>query len=139
MPRRLIAKFYRDHDGSQPVDDFIAKQKVAVQLAIDRQIDRINLLDETTPHLAFPYSSQIEGELRELRAHYGNTLFRILYRRSEQFVVLLHIFEKHDGPVSESDKQIARQRWIDFRKRMDVRPRKQPGPIGRKAPPKKRL
>jgi phage-related protein len=98
----------------------------------------MNFLDETNPHLAFPYSSQIEGELRELRAHYGNTLFRILYRRSEQFVVLLHIFEKHDGPVPEPDKQLARQRWIDFRKRMEAKPRKQPGPIGKKAPPKKR-
>ena len=96
-------------------------------------------MDETSPHLAFPYSSQLEGELRELRAHYGNTLFRILYRRSEQFIVLLHIFEKHSGPVPESEKQLARQRWSDFRKRMGAKPRKQPAPIGKKAPPQKRL
>ena len=139
MPRMLIAKFYRAADGSQPVNEFITKQKVAVQLAIDRQIDRINLLDEANPHLAFPYSSQIEGELRELRAHYGNRLFRILYRRSEQFIVLLHIFEKHDGQVPEAEKQVARQRWSDFRKRMDAKPRKQPTPIGKKAPPQRRL
>jgi len=103
MPRILIAKFYRAADGSQPVDDFIAKQKVPV------------------------------------RAHYGNTLFRILYRRSEQFVVLLHIFEKHDGPVPDVEKQVARLRWSDFQERMDAKPRKQPTPIGRKAPPRRRL
>ena len=136
--RRLIAKYYRSADGTEPVDDFIGRQKVAIQLAIDRQVERINSLDETHPHLAFPYSSQIDGELRELRCHYGSTLYRILYRRSEQFVVLLHIFEKHDGPVPEEDKEIARKRWRDFRRRMDATPRKRPGPIGRKAPRKTR-
>lgn len=136
--RRLIAKFYRAPDGTEPVNEFIEKQKHAVQLAIDRQIDRINALDEKHPDLAFPYSSQIEGKLRELRCHYGSTLYRILYRRSKQFVMLLHIFEKHDGPVPEADKQIARARWDDFRKRMDAKPRRRPSPIGKKAPRKRR-
>ena len=136
--RRLIAKFYRAPDGAEPVNEFIEGQRATVRLAIDRQIDRINLLDEDHPHLAFPHSSQIEGELRELRCHYGAVLYRILYRRSEQFVVLLHIFEKRTKAVPEADKQIARERWADFRKRMDARPRGRPSPIGKKAPPKKR-
>lgn len=133
----MIAKFYRAADGSEPVNAFIEGQKPAVQLAIDRQIDRINSLDEAHPHLAYPYSSQIEGELRELRCHYGRALYRILYRRSEQFVVLLHIFQKHDEAVPEVDKQIARDRWADFRKRMDAKPRKPPSPVGNKAPRKR--
>jgi phage-related protein len=132
--RRLIAKFYRTGDGIQPVDEYIEQQQPAVQLAIDRQIERINLLDESNPHLAFPYSSQIEGELRELRCHYGRKLYRILYRQSKQFVVLLHIFDKHDGPVPEEDKQIARKRWADFRSRLAAPRREPPSPIGRKAP-----
>ena len=137
-PRRLIAKFYRLPDGTEPVNEFINRQKPAVQLAIDRQIDRINSLDEDHPHLAFPHSSQIEGDLRELRCHYGRALYRILYRRSVQFVVLLHIFDKHDGPVPEADKEIARERWAAFRSRVDAKPRRRPSPIGRKAPPKYR-
>jgi phage-related protein len=135
---RLIAKFYRAKDGTEPVNDFIESKKPAIQLAIDRQIDRINSLDDTHPHLAFPYSSQVEGELRELRCHYGNTLYRILYHRSRQFVVLLHIFEKRGWAVPESDKQVARDRWEDFRRRLAAEPRKKPSPIGKKAPPKKR-
>jgi phage-related protein len=138
VPRQLVAKFYRATDGAQPVDAFIEKQTTAIQLAIDRQIDRINLLDECHPHLAFPYSSQIEGELRELRTHYGNSLFRILYRRSAQFIVLLHIFEKRDSKIPEAEKEIARKRWADFQARMEAKPRTQPGPIGKTAPPKKR-
>jgi hypothetical protein len=42
-PRRLIAKFYRCADGSEPVNEFIELQQPAAQLAIDRQIERINL------------------------------------------------------------------------------------------------
>jgi phage-related protein len=135
--RRLIAKFYRSRDGSEPVNEFIEKQKPEAQLAIDRQIDRVNVLDEQHPHLAFPHSSQIEGELRELRCHYGRTLYRILYRRSMQFVVLLHIIDKREKVVPEADKQIARGRWLDFRRRMDARPRKRPSPVGKKAPKKR--
>jgi hypothetical protein len=32
--------------------------------------------------LPFPWSSQLEGELRELRCHYGSEHDRVLYRRS---------------------------------------------------------
>lgn len=133
-----MAKFYRDPVGTEPVNEFIKRQTITVQLAIDRQIDRINSLDEEHPHLAFPHSSQIEGELRELRCHYGNTLYRILYRRSRQFVILLHAFSKYDARVSEADQKIARDRWADFRKRLDADRRSRPGPIGKKAPPKRR-
>src|SRR5438270_4147411 len=93
-PRRLMAKFYRDSAGAHPVDDFIERLPLAHQLAVDRQIARLNSLDDVYPHLAFPNSSQIEGELRELRCHYGNVLYRILYRRSGHFLILLHIFRK---------------------------------------------
>ena len=126
-------------DGSEPVAEFINGQTPDVALAIDRQIDRINALDEEHPHLAFPHSSQIEGELRELRCHYGRSLYRILYRRGRQFVVLLHAFAKHGTEVPEAEKQIARRRWDDFRRRMDSIPRRTPGPVGKKAPPKRRL
>jgi phage-related protein len=136
--RRLIAKYYRQLDRAEPVNDFIEQQIAPVQLAIDRQIDRINYLDEGHPHLAFPHSSQIEGELRELRCHYGSVLYRVLYCRSVQFVVLLHIFEKRTGQIPEIDKKIARDRWDDFRKRIEANPRRGPSPVGKKAPPKRR-
>lgn len=137
-PHRLMAKFYRGPDGIEPLNEFIQQQKSVIQLAIDRQIDRINLLDEAHPHLAFPHSSQIEGELRELRCHYGSTLYRILYCRSRRFIVLLHAFEKRDGLISDADKKIALTRWTDFCLRMDADLRKRPSPVGKKAPPKAR-
>lgn len=138
VPRNLIAKFYRAADGTQPVDDYISQLQPAVRVALDRQIERINLLDEFNPHLAFPHSSQIEGELRELRCHYGKTLYRILYRRSGQFIVLLHAFNKRSRLVPEEDKRIAQERWHDFKTRLEAHARKVPGPIGKKAPSRRR-
>lgn len=44
------------------------------------------------PPLPFPWSSQLEGELRELRCHYGPELYRVIYRRSRNLFVLLHMF-----------------------------------------------
>jgi len=44
---------------------------------------------------------QLEGELRELRCHYGSELYRVLDRRSGNLFVLLHIFRKDSGKVPE--------------------------------------
>jgi phage-related protein len=95
MPPRLQAVFYRAGDGSEPVDDFVESLgDPAKQAAIDNQSDRLNLLTPSNPHLPFPHSSQVRGELRELRCHYGSELYRILYRRSRNLIVLLHMFAK---------------------------------------------
>jgi phage-related protein len=76
----------------------------------------------------------VEGELRELRCHYGSRLFRVLYRRSDNLFVLLHIFEKKAAKVPENDKSIAKTRWRDFRIRMNEQPRRRPRAAGHDAP-----
>jgi len=86
------AVFYRDASGREPVRGFIDSLEDDSQAAIEHQIVRLNLLSDAIPHLPFPHSSQVEGELRELRCHYGRELYRVLYRRSGRLVVLLHIF-----------------------------------------------
>ena len=133
MPN-LQAVYFRASDGTEPVNDFIDGLDARRQAAIDNQIDRINLLTLAHPHLPFPHSSQIEGELRELRCHFGRELYRILYRRSGNLVVLLHAFRKNTGAVTEADKRIARDRWDDFKRRMDEQPRKPPRAAGGDAP-----
>ncbi len=98
-------------------------------------IELLNELTDQRPHLLpFPHSSQVEGELRELRCHHGRDLYRILYRRSEQFIVLLHIFRKDTPQIPESEKAIARARWDDFKARMSATPRTPPRPLGKDAP-----
>jgi phage-related protein len=106
---RLQAVFYRTSDGSEPVDDFIeALKDPDRQAAIDFQIDRLNLLTPRNPHLPFPHSSQIEAELRELRCHYGRELYRILYCRSRNLIVLLHMFRKDTGKLPAREIGIAK-------------------------------
>jgi len=123
--------YYRAADGSEPVDAFINGLEPKVQVVLDNQIERIAVFG---PQLPFPHSSQVEGELRDLRCHYGNTLYRILYRRSDNLFVLLHILAKRTGQIPEADKNIAPDRWADFKRRMDEQPRRPPRAAGRDAP-----
>lgn len=132
-PRNLIAKFYRARDGSQPVDDFIETLSPEAQVVVDAQIARLNMLDEVHNELAFPHSSQLRGSLRELRCHYGRSLFRILYRQSENFVVLLHAIRKQSTVIPDSDIRIAEQRWEDFKSRINASPAVPPRAAGKDA------
>jgi len=85
-------------------------------------------------HLPIEYSKPVEGELRELRCHYGSELYRNFYRRSRNLFVLLHIIRKLRERLPETDTRIARERWRDFKSRMDARPRIPPRPAGHDAP-----
>lgn len=128
------AVYYRDADGREPVREFVDTLDDEEQATVLNQIDRLNLLNDEMPHLPFPHSSQIEGELRELRCHYGRRHYRVLYRRSERLVVLLHAFAKHSAKIPQREIHIARDRWDDFKTRMEADPRLPPRPAGRDAP-----
>jgi phage-related protein len=107
---------------------------VDVRASLDNQIDRLNMLLESDPPLPFPHSSQVDGELRELRAHHGRLLFRILYRRSRNLFVLLHACSKFSRKLPQEDIDIAKARWEDFRAWMADARRRPPRRIGRRAP-----
>lgn len=128
------AVYYRAPDGSEPVRDFIDGLDAKRRAALLRQIDRLNLLSDQLPHLPFPHSSQIAGELRELRCHMGSDHYRVLYRRSDRLIVLLHAFPKTTGKVPPGEAKVAEDRWEDFKARMEARPRKPPRAAGRDAP-----
>jgi len=130
----MQAVYYRAADSSEPVLDFLDSLTPRCQAVLDNQIDRLNTLAQDDPPLPFPHSSQIEGELRELRCHYGRELYRVLYRRSENLFVLLHIVRKTTGAIPEADKQIARDRWNDFKARMDAPRWRPPRAAGHDAP-----
>lgn len=130
----LQAVYYRAADGAEPVLEFIAGLSTKRRAALLRQVDRLNDLSDAMPHLPFPHSSQIEGELRELRCHMGSEHYRVLYRRSERLIVLLHAFPKTTGKLPPSEIKIAKDRWEDFKARMDARPRRPPRAVGHDAP-----
>ena len=126
--------YYRPTKGREPVDLFIDALPPEHQAVLDLQIGRLNGLPPNAPPLPFPHSSQVDGELRELRCHYGRTLYRVLYRRSGNLFVLLHVIAKRSQKIPGGDVETAKVRWKDFKSRMDAKPRRPPRAAGRDAP-----
>lgn len=130
----MQAVFYRESDGREPVGDFIDDLPREHQVTIFGQIDLLNTMTPDDPPLPFPHSSQLRGALRELRSHHGRMLYRVLYRRSGNLFVLLHIIRKNRGDIPEQAIILAAQRFDDFKARMDADPRVPPRPAGHDAP-----
>lgn len=102
---------YEDQEGSCPVEEFL---DALPDEHLGKVLQVIQLLEERGPHLPFLHSSQVEGKLRELRAHYGKVQYRILYYGDVRGVfVLLHAFRKQTAQIPERDKRIARRRLRD--------------------------
>lgn len=133
-PSNLQAVYYRAADGHEPVLEFIAGLDSKRRATLLRQLDRLNDLSDALPHLPFPHSSQVDGELRELRCHMGSEHYRVLYQRSDRLIILLHAFPKTTGKLPPSEIKVAQKRWEDFKARMDAKPRKPPRAAGRDAP-----
>lgn len=130
------AIYYRDKGGSEPVDEFVEALPAKRAAKIDDYVEEhLNGQMPDAPPPEFPISSQIEGELRELRIRFANTRYRILYQRSGNLIVLLHAFEKNTGVVPASEKALAKRRMADFKQRMDAKPRKPPRAAGADSPP----
>jgi hypothetical protein len=109
-PRSELWKidFYADEDGSFPVRTWLDGVPEEVR---GKVLARINLLKTGGPTLDFPYTSQIEGKLREARLRVGKSRYRVLYFFDEdRTAVLLHGFTKATAAVEEADKKIGRTR-----------------------------
>jgi phage-related protein len=129
------AVYYRDEDGTEPVDDFIEALGPKPAAKIDAFVEEyLNGRPPAEPPPEHPISSQIEGGLRELRVRFARTRYRVLYQRSGNLYVLLHAFEKHTGAVPTADKELAKRRMADFKERMDAEPRRPPRAAGDDAP-----
>ncbi len=128
------AVYYREASGREPVREFLDELDDEIHAVLAQQVDRLNLLSDELPHLPFPHSSQVDGELRELRCHYGRQLYRVLYRRSDRLIVLLHIFSKRTAKIPASEIDLAKKRWEDFKTRMDAKRRTPPRAAGHDAP-----
>lgn len=139
---RTQAVFYRDAKGGEPVDAFLedlAGRQSQAAAKIDEAIEEhLNGRSPGAPPPEFPITSQIEGELRELRVRFARTRYRVLYQRSDNLLILLHAFEKNTGSVPARDRETAKRRMADFRARMDAGQRRPPRAAGRDAPPKLR-
>jgi phage-related protein len=132
---RTQAVYYRDPLGREPVDDFLERLPVKCASKIDHYVEEyLNGRPPDAPPPEYPITSQIDGELRELRVRFASTRYRVLYQRSENLIVLLHAIEKDSGAIPRADIDLARSRMADFRTRMDARHRQPPRAAGADAP-----
>jgi hypothetical protein len=105
---RWVIEFFRLADGSEPVKKWLDDLPDEVRAKV---LARIDLMAEHGPSLDYPYTSQIEGPLRELRLRFGKTRYRLLYFFDENRAgILLHGFTKNTASVEEADKKIAKAR-----------------------------
>jgi hypothetical protein len=82
--------FFKENEETLPVRDWMLDQSKEVRAKL---FARVQMLRKHGPSLDFPYSSQIEGKLRELRLRLGKTRYRVLYFFDERRTcVLLHGF-----------------------------------------------
>jgi phage-related protein len=133
--RRTQAVYYRDRGGVEPVDVFLNGVPTKAAAKIDDAIEEyLNGRAADAPPPEFPHSSQIDGELRELRVRFANTRYRVLYQRSDNLIVLLHAIEKNTGAIPGAAKARAKARMRDFETRMNAIPRARPRAAGKDAP-----
>jgi len=108
-------EFYERNDGERPVEDFLIGLDMAPRAKV---LALIQLLTEHGPALPFPYSSQVQGKLRELRTRHGRERIRVLYfGASTREWVLLHGFIKHTPKTPEQDIRIAEARMTEYLER----------------------
>lgn len=133
------AVYYRGRRGVEPVDRFIEALPPKRAGKIDDYVEEhLNGKPPDAPPPEYPITSQIEGELRELRVRFANTRYRILYQRSGNLIVLLHAIEKDTEAVPEADRELAKRRMADFKRRMNAERRVPPRAAGKDAPPRSR-
>ena len=121
--KRWQIEFYEERSGGRTVQTWLDGLPEEVR---GRVLARIDLLADHGPALDHPYTSQIEGKLREIRLRFGKTRYRVLYFFNEERVgVLLHGFTKDTATVEEADEKIGRFRMSEHleRARGDVRPK----------------
>ncbi len=136
---RTQAVYYRDPNRIEPVDHFIDRLPPKRATKIDEYVEEyLNGRSPDAPPPEFPITSQVDGELRELRVRFGNVRYRVLYQRSGNLIVLLHAIEKRTGAIPQADIDLAQRRMQDFTRRMDARPRVPPRAAGRDVPPSSR-
>jgi phage-related protein len=111
-----IVDFYEEAEGNAPVEAFLnglPKKHRAKLLGL------IAKLKEHGPTLPFPYSSQVDGKVRELRTRFGKTRLRILYfGDANQEFILLHGVIKDTDKLEKSDIEAAKNNMADHNRQL---------------------
>lgn len=113
-------KFYRLETGKCPVEEFFDSltnkqfEKIAFVLDLIEQIDIV-------PR---KYFKKLKGtdDIREVRVHQGNNIFRILgFFDGKDLVVLNHAFTKKSKKIPQKEIAVAEKRKRNYFKQKDLK------------------
>jgi phage-related protein len=108
--------FYVGADGVAPVEVFLNRLPKKHRAKL---LGLIAKLKEHGPTLPFPYSSQVDGRLRELRTRFGKTRLRILYfGDANQEFILLHEVVKDSEKLEKSDMETAKAGMAEHNRKL---------------------
>lgn len=108
--------FYESEDCDKPVEKFLDSLNKTQKGKAIRLIEILESLGHNTP---FPYSSRIQGKLRELRTQLGKEKIRLLYyAASDRAYVILYGFIKRTSKMPEDAIRIALNRMEDHEERV---------------------
>jgi len=117
--------FFKENEENLPVREWMLDLSIEVRAKL---LARIQLLREHGPSLDFPYTSQIESRLRELRLRQGKTRYRVLYFFDDRRTcMLLHGFTKNTEAVPPSETRVALQRISVHESRLRGSAQSKPG------------
>ena len=109
-PTGWSVEFFKGNEEALPVRDWMLGLPEEVR---GKLIARIQLLKDHGPSLDFPYTSQIEGRLRDLRLRLGKTRYRVLYFFDDRRTcILLNGFAKNTEAVPPPEIRLALHRMI---------------------------
>jgi hypothetical protein len=132
------AVYYRDSDGREPVNGWLESlltTRPAAVAKIDAFVEQhLNGHRTDNPVRSFVSPRRSRAAYASCGFDSQNTRYRLLYHRSGNLLVPLHGVEKNTGALPAADKQLAQQRFADFRTRMDAEPRRRPSAKGHDAP-----
>lgn len=112
-------EFYRNEDGTCPVEEFMDSLPPKMQAKAMRQID---LLEQFGINLKEPYAKPIKGEkfkgLWELRIKFASDITRVFYfLPTRNTFILLHGFIKKTTKTPKSELETAKNRMEDYLRR----------------------
>jgi phage-related protein len=114
-----VVEFFEDAEGNAPVEEFLDG------LPIKHRAKLLGLIKQLEEHglaLPFPFSSQVEGKLRELRTKFGKTRLRILYfADANREFQLLHGVVKDTQKLEQSDIDTASRRMTSHESRLKAK------------------
>ena len=110
-------EFYETESGRNVILDFLESLPVKHKA---RAIREIELLEEFGIELTMPHAKKIEGKLWELRIKASSNISRIFYFVSiNNKIVLLHGFIKKTNKTPEREKETAKKRMAEYKRRFE--------------------